>query len=199
VKKRKAKRGEMREIVFDDEARREFLTGFRKRKQKRVEEKKAKRKEREKKERLEARKQNRQLIPERAVANAAQVEAACGAEPVGETDTPGPDSEEDMIQEYENEEQLATVTVVEDFDMDALIHPADKDQPQLSEHRASVSKSISTSKTSETSKKKTSSGKKIKYDTRAVRLAEKRKQRARKFEKAARAGGKRSHPSNKRK
>lgn len=36
---------------------REFLTGFRKRKQKREEEKKEKRKEREKKERLETRKQ----------------------------------------------------------------------------------------------------------------------------------------------
>jgi ribosomal RNA-processing protein 17 len=81
AKKRKAKRDEVKEIVFDDEARRcvirvyflsclwgaeaqadihilrEFLTGFRKRKQKRIEEKQAKRKEREKKERLEARKQ----------------------------------------------------------------------------------------------------------------------------------------------
>lgn len=81
AKKRKARRDEMQEVVFDDEARRcvirghfyrvdseqrldlmylrvrEFLTGFHKRKQKRIEEKQTKRKEREKKERLEARKQ----------------------------------------------------------------------------------------------------------------------------------------------
>ena len=138
------------------------------------------------------------------------MEAAYGAEPADEGGAPGPDSEEDMIQEYENEEQLATVTVVEDFDMDALIHPGapsehpilgssnrDQDQPELSERRAGVSKSHTTAKTSGTSKNKTTSGNKIKYETRAVRLAEKKKQRARKLEKAARAGGKRSHPSKK--
>lgn len=134
------------------------------------------------------------------------MEAAYGAKPVDETDGPGPDSEEDVIQEYENEEQLATVTVVEDFDMDALIHAEtplenaiphssnrNQDRAELSEHRSRVSKYTTTSK------KKTSSGKKIKYETRAVRLVEKRKQQARKLERAARAGGKRSHASKKRK
>jgi len=84
AKKRIAKRNELQEVVFDDEARqcvircysspcqcgavayynaprrelyREFLTGFRKRKQQRTEEKRAKRQEREKQERLEARRQ----------------------------------------------------------------------------------------------------------------------------------------------
>lgn len=42
-----------------DEISREFLTGFHKRKQQRIEEKNAKRKEREKRERLEARRQVR--------------------------------------------------------------------------------------------------------------------------------------------
>ena len=42
-----------------DKISREFLTGFRKRKQQRIEEKKARRKEREKLERLEARRQVR--------------------------------------------------------------------------------------------------------------------------------------------
>lgn len=152
------------------------------------------------------------MLAERAAANAAQVEAAYGAKPADEGDASGPDSEEDMIQEYENEEQLATVTVVEDFDLDALIHPGapselpvlnssnrDQHQAARSEHPARVSKSTPTPKTSGASKKKTSSGKKIKYETRAARLAEKRKQHVRKLEKTARAVGKRSRPSRKQK
>lgn len=152
------------------------------------------------------------MLAKRAAANAAQVEAAYGAEPAEEVDPPEPDPEEDVIQEYEDEELLATVTVVEDFDIDALIHtgapsehpildPSNRgqDQPELSEHRARASKSTTAAKRSETHKKKPSSGKKIKYETRAARLAEKRKQQARKLEKTTRAGGKQSHPSKKRK
>jgi ribosomal RNA-processing protein 17 len=148
------------------------------------------------------------LLAERAAANAAQVEAAYGAEPVDEPNAPGPDSEEDVVQEYENEEQLATVTVVEDFDIDALIHPGapsenpsnrDQDQAEPSEHRPRVSKPTATARSPEIAKKKITSSNKIKYETKAVRLAEGRKQRARKLEKTARAGGRRSHPSNKRK
>lgn len=132
--------------------------------------------------------------------------------PADETNGPGPDSEEDVIQEYENEEQLATVTVVEDFDMDALIHPGapselpipgssnrDQDHPQRPERRTRLSKSTTTAKTSETPKKKPSSEKKRKYETRAVRLAEKKKQRTRKLGRTSRAGGKQSRPPKKRK
>ena len=132
-----------------------------------------------------------------------------------ETDASGPDSEEDMVQEeYENEEQVATVTVVEDFDMDTLIHPGapsghrvpdssnlDQDQSHQtkpSEHRTKVPKSASIAKTQGASKMKTRSEKKIKYETKAARLAEKRVQRARKLEKAARAGGRKSRLSKKR-
>ena len=53
-----------RDSTQDDSAHKifsEFLTGFRKRKQQRVDEKKAKRKEREKRERLETRKQVSEL------------------------------------------------------------------------------------------------------------------------------------------
>ncbi|KAF9650898.1 hypothetical protein BDM02DRAFT_3092304 [Thelephora ganbajun] len=209
AKKRKARKDKIQEIIFDDEARREFLTGFHKRKQQRMEEKKAKRKEREKQERLEERRQNRQMLAERAANNAAQVEAAYGGKPVDETDTQGPDSEEDTIQEeYENEEQVATVTVVEDFDIDALIHaespskhpnPGLPNQSGLSEHRAKEPKSTITNKTSGTSKKKATSAKKIRYETKATRLAEKKKQLARKLEKATRAGGKQSRYLKKRK
>lgn len=156
--------------------------------------------------------QNRQLLAERAAANAAQVEAAYGGGPANEADTQGPDSEEDVIQEeYENEEQVATVTVVEDFDMDTLIHtetPAEhpipvlsnrnQGQSKLSEPRTKASKSTTTN-TTRAYKRKMNSPKKVKYETKAARLAEKRKQRARKLEKASRAGGKQPYPSKRRK
>ena len=202
----------------------EFLTGFHKRKQERTEQKKARRIEREKQERLEARRQvsdipfkiklrggelssagqNRQMLAERATENAAQVEAAYGGKIVDELDAQGPDSEGDMIQEeYENEEHVATVTVVEDFDIDALIHPepsaghpnpgpsSNQDQDGRPERRAAKPKATITSRTP---RNKSTSAKKHKYETKAARLAEKKKQRTRKLEKAARAGGKQSRP-----
>ena len=144
--------------------------------------------------------------------NAAQVEAAYGGNPAGEGDTPGPDSEEDMIQEeYENEEQVATVTVVEDFDIDALIHagpPSErpdpgssscKDQNQTGRSAEHVTKKPKSTTITGTSKKRATSAKKIKYGTKGARLAEKKRQQVRKFEKAARAGGKQSRSSKKRK
>ena len=151
------------------------------------------------------------MLAERAARNAAQVEATYGGKPVDEADTQGQDSEEDMIQEeYENEEQVATVTVVEDFDMDALIHAeppsehpnpgssSNQDQARRPVHRAEKPKSITTTNTSGASKKRATSAKKIKYETKAARSAEKKRQQARKLEKAARAGGKQSR-SRKRK
>jgi len=156
--------------------------------------------------------QNRQMLAERAATNAAQVEAAYGGNPADEGDTLGPDSEEDMIQEeYENEEQVATVTVVEDLDIDALIHPgpppgrpipgssSNRDQEQVRHPaHAQGSKPTTANGTSGVSKKKAASAKKIKYETKAGRLAEKKKQQTRKFEKAARAGGKQSRSSKRR-
>lgn len=153
------------------------------------------------------------MLAEQAAANAAQVEAAYGAKPADEPDASGSDSEEDLIQEeYENEEQVATVTVVEDFDTDTLVHTGtpsehhipdtsnqDRDQTGLPEHRVRVPKPNAASNVPGTSRRKTNPAKKIKYETKAARVAEKRKQRARKLEKAARAGGKQSYPSKRRK
>lgn len=139
------------------------------------------------------------------------MEAAYGGNPADGGGTLGPDSEEDMIQEeYENEEQVATVTVVEDLDIDALIHPeppsgrpnpgpsSDQNRARGPEH-AHDSKCTTNNNTSGTPKKKAASAKKIKYETKSARLAEKKKQQARRFEKAARAGGKQSRPSKRRK
>ena len=151
------------------------------------------------------------MLAERATRNAAQVEAAYGGNNADGGDALGPDSGEDMIQEYENEEQVATVTVVEDLDIDALIHPVppsghpnpasssnhDHDQGRHPEH-AQGSKCTITNGPSAASKKKAAPAKKIKYETKAARLAEKKKQQARKFEKAARAGGKQTRSSKRR-
>ena len=153
------------------------------------------------------------MLAERATRNAAQVEAAYGGNPSDGGDTPGPESGEDMVQEeYENEEQVATVTVVEDLDIDALIHPEppsgrpnpgsssiqDQNQARRPEHPQG-SKYTTNNNTSGTSKKKAASAKKIKYETKAARLAEKKKQQARRFEKATRAGEKQSRSSKRRK
>lgn len=154
------------------------------------------------------------MLAEQATKNAAQVEAAYGGSPANEGSTPVQDSEEDVIQEeYENEEQVAIVTVVEDLDIDALIHTGhpseranqgsssnqDQNQTGRPERRRAKGTKSTTDNTSGTSKKRATSAKKIKYETKAARSAEKRKQQARKYEKAARAGGKQSRSSKKRK
>ncbi|ELU38912.1 Nop25 domain-containing protein [Rhizoctonia solani AG-1 IA] len=55
--KKRARQGQVKEIVFDEEARREYLTGFRKRNAERKKAAKAKATEREKQEHLEERRQ----------------------------------------------------------------------------------------------------------------------------------------------
>ncbi|KZT68239.1 hypothetical protein DAEQUDRAFT_745750 [Daedalea quercina L-15889] len=130
--KRRAKKEQIKEIIFDDTARREFLTGFHKRKLQKKEAAKKKAVEREKQERLEARREKRRMLAERAAQNAAETERAYG----GAVSDDGEASEEEWDgisnidkgkdkqkeEEYEYEEQVATVTVVEDFDPDELIH-----------------------------------------------------------------------------
>ncbi|TFY63711.1 hypothetical protein EVJ58_g3089 [Rhodofomes roseus] len=128
--KRRAKREQIKEIVFDATARREFLTGFHKRKLEKKEAAKKKALEREKQERLEARREKRQMLAERAVQNAAETERAYGGVVEDEEEwdgisVSGPVDKgkgKQKEEEYEYEEQIATVTVVEDFDPDELIH-----------------------------------------------------------------------------
>jgi len=132
--KRRAKREQIKEVVFDDEARREFLTGFHKRKVQKKEAAKKKAQDREKQERLDARREKRQLLAERAAQNAAETEKAYGAlveESDGDTEwsgivaagpSPHKGKGKAKEEEYEYEEQVATVTVVEEFDPDVIIH-----------------------------------------------------------------------------
>lgn len=112
-------------------------------------------------------------------------------------------------EEFEDDEQLATVTVVEDFDPDTIIHgPAREDVdpdvkpsqrfPPLSKGKskalsiANAEQAKARAKANMAVKAKKLKPKKIAYETKADRAVEKRKQRARRTEKAERAGGKAS-------
>ena len=105
-----------------------------------------------------------------------------------------------LDEEYEDEEQLAIVTVVEEFNPDSLIHGSpthphdDKgDFVEATPNGKPQSASTSTRKDIKTKIKTSSSkSKDVKYQTSAARKAERQKQRKRKLEKAERAGGKTS-------
>ncbi|KAJ7446171.1 nucleolar protein 12-domain-containing protein [Mycena galericulata] len=191
--KKKAKSTQIKEILFDDDARREFLTGFHKRKLAKADAARKKAVEREKQERLETRREQRRELRERAIENAAQVEKAYGAvdpdddehEWIGISDAAGKGKQ--MEEEYEDEDMLATVTVVEDFDPDAFIHG-----PRLTSIPTPFTSSaptVAAKPTSERPKKKIRP-KKIRYETKDARKVERTKQRARRTEKAELAGGK---------
>jgi ribosomal RNA-processing protein 17 len=110
-----------------------------------------------------------------------------------------------LEEEYEDEEQLATVTVVEDFNPDELIYglaptdppasdaPPDSPSASASTPRAKVQSAkprTPAAKRPAAQGKKAKRPKEIKYQTNSARRADKRKQLARHTEKAERAGGK---------
>ena len=97
------------------------------------------------------------------------------------------------------EEQLATVTVVEDFDPSTLIHgpptdtsPEDVPAGTTTPAPTSAAAKAPASKLSSSAAKKKVRPKDIKYETKAARKTARAKQHARKTEKAERAGGKAS-------
>ncbi|TFK54003.1 hypothetical protein OE88DRAFT_1611534, partial [Heliocybe sulcata] len=76
--KKRAKREQVKEVVFDEDARKEFLTGFHKRKLAKKEAAKKKAIDREKQERREQRLEHRRALAEQARSNAKEVEKAYG-------------------------------------------------------------------------------------------------------------------------
>ncbi|KAF9465022.1 hypothetical protein BDZ94DRAFT_1160885 [Collybia nuda] len=196
--KKRARRDQIKEVIFDDHARRQFLTGFHKRKLAKADAARKKAIEREKQERLESRREQRRMLRERAKENAEEVEMAYGALIAnddgvwsgisGTPDEKGKQKEE----EYEDEELLATVTVVEDFDPDSFIHgPPLKTNPASHQFLPVETKAAATPRDTMLKKKK-SKPKKIRYETKDARKTERTKQRARRTEKAELAGGKAS-------
>ena len=103
---------------------------------------------------------------------------------------------------YSDEEQLATVTIVEDFDPSTLIHGPASSEPQatsppsprrVSQNGGERAKGVEGQK--ETNKRKSATAtvtkkKKVRYETKAARRASQAEQRARRTEKAELAGGK---------
>ncbi|KIR32841.1 ribosomal RNA-processing protein 17 [Cryptococcus deuterogattii MMRL2647] len=129
---KKARKEQVEEIKFDDEARREWLTGFSKRKKAKAEEKKARAKERERQEHLEERRNARKELKQRAAENVQSVRRAMGLEDDEDDDEEEEgDSNEDGGQsasknqeaEFSDDEQIATITITEDFDPSALVYP----------------------------------------------------------------------------
>ncbi|WVN86675.1 uncharacterized protein L203_101847 [Cryptococcus depauperatus CBS 7841] len=118
---KKARREQVEEIKFDDEARRDWLTGFSKRKKVKTEERKTRAIERERQEHLEERRQARKDMRERAAENVKSVRIAMGLAPEDEESEAGPSKakENKQEQEFSDEEQIATVTITEDFDPSA--------------------------------------------------------------------------------
>jgi ribosomal RNA-processing protein 17 len=103
--------------------------------------------------------------------------------------------------EYSDEEQLATVTVVEDFDPSAILHfsttTPDAEQQQQ-QQRPLLTPPLSRPRPPSLSREKASRNDgglvaknvKVRYETKAARKATRATQRARRTEKAERAGGK---------
>ncbi|KAF8894952.1 nucleolar protein 12-domain-containing protein [Gymnopilus junonius] len=221
--KKRARRAQVTEVVFDELARRDFLTGFHKRKLAKADAARTKAKEREKQERLQARREQRQILREQAIENAAQVEKAYGAitgvhlsfARFTRSDRVLDDDDDDEWQgvgsvnqdnnkhddEYENEETHATVTIIEDFDPDTIIHGSPKpDTPNMSLPTSRPeAKPIPTWASKKTLHGSTTrvkaKEKKIRYETKDARRREQIKQRARRTEKAELAGGKAARKS----
>lgn len=106
------------------------MTGFSKRKKAKAEEKKARAKERERQEHLEERRNARKELRQRAAENVKSVRRAMGLEDdeddneesnEEEAGSPAPKDLEKA--EFSDDEQIATVTITEDFDPSASIYP----------------------------------------------------------------------------
>lgn len=211
--KKKQKREQVQAVVFDEDARREFLTGFHKRNLAKKEVRKEKALAREKQEHLEARREQRRILAEQAVQNAAKVEEAYGGfvqdaesddeEWNGIASAPSNDAGLEQETAYSDEEQLATVTIVEDFDPSTLIHGPAPSEPQAESppsppppassprrQKGGERERVRDAEGRRTSKGKNTTTKKARYETKAARRATHAKQRARRTEKAELAGGK---------
>ncbi|KAI9461248.1 nucleolar protein 12-domain-containing protein [Lactarius psammicola] len=213
--KKKQKREQVPAVVFDEDARREFLTGFHKRKLAKKEESKKKALAREKQERLEARREcranvydrsnvvsSRSKLPrtrqrlKRRTVDFVQNTESDDEEWNGIASAPSNDAGLEQEKAYSDEEQLATVTIVEDFDPSTLIHGPTPSEPQAespplplpsSRRRRSGERVRGVEEDRRTSKRKNTT---VRYETKAARKATQAKQRARRTEKAELAGGK---------
>lgn len=194
---------------------RDFLTGFHKRKVAKADAARKKAQERDKRDRLEARRQvigflllslpvpdlsfqQRRALRDQAAENARMVESAyANIYQDNEQEWTGiasssADKGKQRDEAYEDDQVLATVTVVEDFDPDALRHGrfnSSPPPPPILPPSNPRKKSTPPSKSNPPSSKKPKS-QKIRYQTKEATKTERVRQLARRTEKAERAGGK---------
>ncbi|ORY93210.1 nucleolar protein 12-domain-containing protein [Syncephalastrum racemosum] len=130
AKKRRKKQERVESVEFDFDARKEFLTGFSKRKQEKKKAKQERYQERlrqEKlKERAEIRAQKKQILEERLEQQRALLKGEQGSDDEEEGDwqgvSGGEEEEEEEgkkdpdVKEFRSEKALTTVTVIEDMD-----------------------------------------------------------------------------------
>jgi ribosomal RNA-processing protein 17 len=93
--------------------------------------------------------------------------------------------------QFQNEEELTTVTVVEEFDPDELIHgPSNATISTSKDDYRTPAAKPKPKQLHKMSEEKTKRKTKVRYETKNARLLERAKQRARKAKKADLAGGK---------
>ncbi|KAG9019459.1 hypothetical protein FRB90_001933 [Tulasnella sp. 427] len=142
-KAKQARHGQVQEVVFDDRARKQFLTGFHRRKLEREATYKRRAKERERQEKIADRAERKKEMLERAKRNRIDIERALGNDEIDDDYDPisdvihanqkGKEKLPDQEVEFETEDVTATVTVVEEFDVDELITGKSQPKPDLQE------------------------------------------------------------------
>jgi|SRR6266550_3427164 len=160
--------------------------------------------------------QQRRALRERARENAAQVEKVYGGTlsmsstmsinnrisiQIGEEDwtgiqeSDGMSDHDEVDHEFEGKEELATVTVVEDFDLDSFGPMEMKKQPRTMKEDSSTSASTIVNNVKRS--KNNSQKPKIRYQTKEGREQERLKQRTRRIEKAGSAARKKNGSASK--
>ncbi|TIB36999.1 hypothetical protein E3P86_02308, partial [Wallemia ichthyophaga] len=117
-RKRQNKTKQVDEIVFDEDKRREYLTGFRKRKQKRLNDRREKAVARDKEAKKQETKELRAHRKTEAKSNYENYESQWKTQEEEEDNKDNKESNKQRDDAYEDDKTYAQVSVVEDFSMD---------------------------------------------------------------------------------
>ncbi|KAJ1929509.1 hypothetical protein IWQ60_001121 [Tieghemiomyces parasiticus] len=183
AKKRSFRKQQVEEVKFDLSDRKEYLTGFSKRKKQRKEFHEEKLKQRHKEELKNARLERREHLKKQAEQNVAEQRAYYAAL-AGEDDTDGSEVEEGSedesapagpdVQEFETPETLTTVTVVTDFDLDDF-QSINKPKPAAASNKP-TGRSEATPKKPALTRAPKPKRKTFRYENKTTRLLENSKQ-----------------------
>ncbi|WFD44194.1 hypothetical protein MPSI1_002860 [Malassezia psittaci] len=150
-------KGKREEVAFDEDARREYLTGFSKRKQQRKQHAEEVRQARIREEIKQSRRDAAQARKEQAAENVRAERRALGLLSDDDDDEPQPDSALHEEHDFEDEERLAHVTVQEfgaDDDWNSFAGPATVSEPLPQRRKVSPPRDPPTKKDSKAKKAK---------------------------------------------